>query len=95
MLGLVPDEPYLYDKLSGREFLEFVTDMHGLDERSAQRIRREIRNFELAAFVEDRSETYSHGMRQRLAFAAAPGIGSGRVGLGRANGRARPAACGC
>ena len=30
LLGLVPDEPYLYDKLSGREFLEFVTDMHGL-----------------------------------------------------------------
>jgi ABC-2 type transport system ATP-binding protein len=72
LLGLVPDEPYLYDKLSGREFLEFVTDMHGLArDESARRIRREIRNFELAAFVEDRSETYSHGMRQRLAFAAA------------------------
>ena len=72
LLGLVPDEPYLYEKLSGREFLEFVADMHGLArEEAARRIRREIQNFELASFVEDRSETYSHGMRQRLAFAAA------------------------
>ena len=60
LLGLVPDEPYLYDKLSGREFLEFVADMHGLTRaEAAGRIRREIKNFELTSFVEDRSETYS------------------------------------
>ncbi len=72
LLGLVPDEPYLYERLSGREFLEFVADMRGLArDDAARRINREIANFELAGFVGDRAETYSHGMRQRLAFAAA------------------------
>ena len=71
-VGLTPDEPYLYEKLTGREFLEFVGDMHGLDRRDAAvRIRREVDQFELGAFLDDRSETYSHGMKQRLAFAAA------------------------
>ncbi len=71
-LGLVPDEPYLYDKLSGREFLGFVADIHGLSRTAAAaRIARQIEQFELRAFVDDRTETYSHGMKQRLAFAAA------------------------
>ncbi len=72
LLGFVPDEPYLYDKLSGREFLQFVADMHGLSPaESKARIQREIRGFELAAFVDELAENYSHGMKQRLAFAAA------------------------
>ncbi len=72
LLGYVPDEPYLYDKLSGREFLQFVADMHGLTPtESKARIEREIRGFELADFVDDLAETYSHGMKQRLAFGAA------------------------
>ncbi|HEY2148089.1 MAG TPA: ABC transporter ATP-binding protein [Pirellulales bacterium] len=71
-LGFVPDEPYLYEKLSGREILNFVADMHGLDRReSVERIGREVRNFQLESFLDDRTETYSHGMKQRLAFAAA------------------------
>src|SRR5438270_8659635 len=48
LLGFVPDEPYLYEKLSGREILEFVADMHGLDRKeAATRIDREIENFQL------------------------------------------------
>jgi ABC-2 type transport system ATP-binding protein len=71
-LGFVPDEPYLYEKLTGREILNFVADMHGLDRKeSAERIGREVRNFQLESFLDDRTETYSHGMKQRLAFAAA------------------------
>ncbi len=72
LLGYVPDEPYLYDKLSGREFMQFVCDMHGLSRHeSLQRIDREIGNFELVSFVDELAENYSHGMKQRLAFAAA------------------------
>jgi ABC-2 type transport system ATP-binding protein len=72
VVGFVPDEVYLYEKLSGREFLEFVADLHGLNRRDAAiRIAAQIDAFELAAFVDDRSETYSHGMKQRLALAAA------------------------
>jgi len=71
-LGYVPDEPYLYDKLTGREFLRFLADMYGLDDsQQAVRIAREIATFELEAFVDDLTESYSHGMKQRTVFAAA------------------------
>ena len=72
VLGYVPDEPYVYDKLSGREFLQFVADMHGLSKpEAAGRIASEIANFDLGSFVDELAESYSHGMKQRLAFAAA------------------------
>jgi ABC-2 type transport system ATP-binding protein len=72
LLGYVPDEPFLYDKLSGREFLEFAAEMRGLDRPAVEaRIARECANFELADFLDDLIETYSHGMRQRLVFASA------------------------
>src|SRR6266699_3599940 len=35
-IGFIPDRPFLYDKLSGREFLRFVADLHGLEERAAR-----------------------------------------------------------
>jgi len=72
LVGYVPDQPYLYDKLSGREFLEFVAQMHGLDAARAERaIAREIERFELAEFVDELTESYSHGMKQRAVFASA------------------------
>jgi ABC-2 type transport system ATP-binding protein len=72
MTGYVPDEPFLYDKLSGREFLQFVAQMQGLDiERTRRAIDREIGRFELAEFVDELTESYSHGMKQRTVFAAA------------------------
>ena len=72
LLGYVPDVPYLYDKLTGREFLEFIADMYGLDpEQSIRQLVRCISDFELTEFVDELTETYSHGMRQRLTFAAA------------------------
>ena len=36
LLGYVPDQPYLYDKLTGREFLRFVVEMYGLDPARVQ-----------------------------------------------------------
>lgn len=71
-IGYVPDEPYLYDKLSGREFLQFVAQMHGLTKTEAQAaIDREIDRFGLGRFADDLAESYSHGMKQRTVFAAA------------------------
>jgi ABC-2 type transport system ATP-binding protein len=71
-VGYVPDEQFLYDKLSGRELLQFAAEMHGLDQATARsRIRRETERFELGDFLDNLSETYSHGMRQRLIFATA------------------------
>jgi ABC-2 type transport system ATP-binding protein len=71
-ISYVPDEPYLYDKLTGREFLRFVAEMYGLAPKTATaNIQREIEQFELSSFVDDLTEGYSHGMRQRLVFASA------------------------
>ena len=70
-VGYVPDEPCLYDKLTGREFLWFIADMFGMPRHlAAARIDREIDHFELAEFADDLAESYSLGMKQRLVFAA-------------------------
>ncbi|MFM9194249.1 MAG: ABC transporter ATP-binding protein, partial [Planctomycetia bacterium] len=70
--GYVPDEPTLYDKLTGREFLWFIADMFGMPRHVAeQKIGREVEHFELAEFADDLTESYSLGMKQRLVFAAA------------------------
>jgi len=72
LIGYVPDQPFLYDKLSGREILQFVGRMYGMDLQQVNRaIDREIDRFELMEFVNDLTETYSHGMKQRTVFAAA------------------------
>lgn len=72
LLGYVPDVPFLYDKLTGREFLHFLAGMYGFGPaESARRIDRETEHFELRDFIDDLTETYSHGMKQRLVFAAA------------------------
>jgi ABC-2 type transport system ATP-binding protein len=71
-IGYVPDQPFLYDKLTGRELLLFVARMYGMDMDAANRaMDREIQRFELADFVNDLTETYSHGMKQRTVFASA------------------------
>ncbi|MDZ7616691.1 MAG: ABC transporter ATP-binding protein [Patescibacteria group bacterium] len=71
-IGYVPDQPYLYDKLTGREFLEFSAEMRGLDRATTgHRIERESERFRLASFLDDLGETYSHGMKQRVVFASA------------------------
>jgi ABC-2 type transport system ATP-binding protein len=72
LLGYVPDVAYLYDKLSGREFLRFIADMYAIEpRRAAERIEQQIDVFGLGDFVDDLTESYSHGMKQRLTFAAA------------------------
>jgi ABC-2 type transport system ATP-binding protein len=72
LLSYVPDQPFLYEKLTGREFLQFIADMYGLaPDHARQRIDEVIRQFELDEFVDNLTERYSHGMRQRTVFAAA------------------------
>jgi ABC-2 type transport system ATP-binding protein len=72
LLSYVPDQPYLYDKLTGREFLHFIAELYGISPVAAQqRIAEMIDLFHLQDFVDDLTERYSHGMRQRTVFAAA------------------------
>jgi len=72
LISYLPDVPYLYEKLTGREFLEFIADMYGMDRpTAAQKMEEVIAQFELEEFVDDLTERYSHGMRQRTVFASA------------------------
>ena len=71
-LGFVPDRPFLYDRLSGRELLEFVAALYdvagaGARERSEELLQR----FELAEAADDLVEGWSLGMRQKLSVTAA------------------------
>jgi ABC-2 type transport system ATP-binding protein len=70
--GYLPDRPYLYEKLTGIELLEFVGGLHGLGREDATaRGRALLEDFRLAGRSGELIETYSHGMKQRLALAAA------------------------
>ncbi len=72
LVGYVPDQPFLYDKLTGREFLAFVADMYGLTANESRlAVARECERFQLEEFLDRLTESYSHGMRQRTVFAAA------------------------
>jgi ABC-2 type transport system ATP-binding protein len=71
-LAYVPDEPFLYEKLTGREFLDFVGQMYGLTPEATQRRTAGlIRRLEMAPFLDQLTESYSHGMKQRTVIAAA------------------------
>ena len=72
LISYVPDQPYLYEKLTGREFLQFTADLYGMPpERTREKIAEAIELFHLDDFADDLTERYSHGMRQRTVFAAA------------------------
>jgi ABC-2 type transport system ATP-binding protein len=71
VIGYVPDVPYLYDKLTAREFLEFVADLYGVDgRRSRSRAEELLALFELLDHRDQLVESYSHGMRQKLVLAS-------------------------
>ncbi len=71
-LAYVPDQPFLYDKLTGREFLFFVGGLYRLEANVlTERIKELIDHFEIGPWIDRRTEDYSQGMRQRITIAAA------------------------
>jgi len=71
-LAYVPDEPFLYERLTGREFLDFTARLYGIDRATyEQRLALESDRFGLHGFIDQLAEGYSHGMRQRVVLAAA------------------------
>jgi ABC-2 type transport system ATP-binding protein len=72
MIGFIPDRPYLYEKLTGMEFLRFIADLYGVDEKSFfQKAEEKLDLFSLSEWPDELIESYSHGMKQRLIMAAA------------------------
>ena len=71
-LGYVPDRPFLYEKLSGAEFLRFVAGLWGKDGRETEeRADRMLELFSLKDWKHELVESYSHGMRQKLLITSA------------------------
>ena len=71
-LGFIPDRPFLYEKLTGAEFLQFVAGLYGQDgEVVEKRIDELLDVFELSRWKHELIESYSHGMRQKLIISSA------------------------
>lgn len=69
--GYVPDQPFLYDKLTGREFFFFSGGLYKMDKTVLRKkIEELIEHFKLSAWVDKRTEDYSQGMRQRIVIAS-------------------------
>ena len=72
ILGYIPDNPYLYEKLTGREYLDFMADLYSVTHQDrARRIDHLLRLFELEEKGNDLVQGYSRGMRQKIALAGA------------------------
>ncbi len=70
--GFVPDRPYLYEKLTGWEFLEFAAGLYGVSQSELQHLGSlYLEMFELSDWKDELIEGYSHGMKQRLIIASA------------------------
>jgi ABC-2 type transport system ATP-binding protein len=70
--GYVPDQPHLYDRLTGREFLYFIGGLYRAPAAEVvARIGHYGKLFEMEGFLDRPTEEYSQGMRQRVALAAA------------------------
>jgi len=72
LIGHIPDTPYLYEKLTGREFFHFIGDLYAIDRDAQEEERRRLFSvFSLESAADQLIENYSHGMRQKLCFCIA------------------------
>jgi ABC-2 type transport system ATP-binding protein len=71
-IAYVPDQPFLYDKLTGREFIRFTREMYGVPADLAdERLDRLAGRLDMHGFLDQLAENYSHGMKQKIVIAAA------------------------
>jgi ABC-2 type transport system ATP-binding protein len=69
VIGYLPDEPFLYAKLTGREFLKFIADVRGVQKKD--KVEKFIELFELSQSADELIEGYSLGMKKKIAIGAA------------------------
>ena len=71
-IGFIPDRPFVYDKLTGGEFLRFAAALYGQDGPAVERRIDELMEiFDLTTWKHELTESYSHGMRQKLIICGA------------------------
>lgn len=73
LIGFIPDRPYVYEKLTGLEFITFVAGLYGLEPGAdlTRRIDKLLDLFDLTHWGDELIESYSHGMKQRLVMCSA------------------------
>jgi ABC-2 type transport system ATP-binding protein len=72
LIGYIPDQPFLYEKLTGREFLFFCGGLYKIEKTRLKKIIDEtIDQLKIDLWVDKRTEEYSQGMKQRIAIASA------------------------
>jgi len=71
-IGYIPDRPFLYEKLTGMEFLRFTADLYGIEDGLfREKSEGLLKQFSLWDWANELIESYSHGMKQRLIISAA------------------------
>jgi ABC-2 type transport system ATP-binding protein len=71
LIGYIPDQPFIYEKLTGREFLYFSGGLYSIEKQKLKRIINEvIEKLEIGDWVDKRTEEYSQGMKQRITIAS-------------------------
>jgi len=72
IIGYIPDTPFLYEKLTGREFIEFTGEIFNIKrDILKKKIDSIIENLGFGEWIDQLIETYSHGMKQRIVIASA------------------------
>ena len=72
VMAYVPDQPFLYDKLTGREFLDFVARMYAVPADRRDRILEELSDrLGMNGFLDQMCDGYSHGMKQKVVITSA------------------------
>src|SRR6476661_4485118 len=72
ILGFIPDRPFIYEKLTGIEFLQFVGGLYNQNGKNIEHRSRELLAlFDLENWRDELVESYSHGMRQKLIISSA------------------------
>ena len=71
-LGVIPDRPYIYEKLTAGEFLRFHGGLYGIDgDGITERVHEMLDLFDLRRWENELIESFSHGMKQRVVMCAA------------------------
>jgi ABC-2 type transport system ATP-binding protein len=72
LIGYIPDQPFLYEKLTGREFLYFCGGLYQIEKELLKyKIEETIDQLKIEQWVDKRTEEYSQGMKQRITIASA------------------------
>jgi ABC-2 type transport system ATP-binding protein len=71
LIGYIPDQPFIYEKLTGREFLYFSGGLYSINKAALKvKIEETIDILKIGDWVDKRTEEYSQGMKQRITIAS-------------------------